>query len=119
MDIIFIHGLTGSSYHTWVSNTGVYWPTDLLPHDIPDTRIMAFGYDADVTRFVGPVSQNSVRDHASDLVGDLAAIRGTVSPVEKIDGEMDLTPSAAPANNQAQDLNPYHPCCPQSRWPGG
>ncbi|KAK3901199.1 hypothetical protein C8A05DRAFT_35131 [Staphylotrichum tortipilum] len=40
---------------------------------------MAFGYDADVTKFVGPVSQNNVRDHAFDLIGDLAAIRGTIS----------------------------------------
>ncbi|KAL2126466.1 hypothetical protein VTI74DRAFT_853 [Chaetomium olivicolor] len=37
---------------------------------------MAFGYDADVTKLLGPVSQNSVRDHAADFIGDLAAIRG-------------------------------------------
>jgi pimeloyl-ACP methyl ester carboxylesterase len=75
-DIIFIHGLTGDSHDTWVSNTGVYWPTQLLAKDLPNCRIMTFGYDADVVKLLGPVSQNRVRDHAADLIGDLASIRG-------------------------------------------
>ncbi len=82
VDIVFIHGLTGSSYNTWLSENNVYWPTELLLADIPDARIMTFGYDADVTKLLGPVSQNSVRDHAADLIGDLSATRnedGTVS----------------------------------------
>jgi hypothetical protein len=74
-DVVFIHGLTGNSYDTWVSRGGVYWPTQLLARDFPDARIMTFGYDADVTRLLGPVSQNNVRDHAANLIADLAAIR--------------------------------------------
>ncbi|KAK4213297.1 het-eN, partial [Rhypophila decipiens] len=74
-DIIFIHGLSGNSYNTWTSHKGVYWPTQLLSLDFPNVRVMSFGYDADVTRLLGPVSKNSVRDHAASLIGDLASIR--------------------------------------------
>jgi hypothetical protein len=76
VDIIFVHGLTGDSYNTWLQPTsGIYWPVQLLSKDISDARIMAFGYDADVTKFLGPVGQNNLRDHASNLLAELAARR--------------------------------------------
>ena len=76
VDIIFVHGLTGDSYHTWLeAKSGIYWPVHLLRNDVPDARIMTFGYDADVTKFLGPVSQNNLRDHASALLGELAGVR--------------------------------------------
>jgi hypothetical protein len=75
-DIIFVHGLTGNSFGTWwEAKSGIYWPIQLFSKDVPNTRIMAFGYDADVTKFLGPVGQNNIRDHASNLLGDLAARR--------------------------------------------
>lgn len=54
---------------------GVYWPTHLLPQDIADARILAFGYDADVTKVFGAVGQGKLRDHADALLGDLATLR--------------------------------------------
>lgn len=76
VDIIFVHGLTGDSYNTWLeADSGIYWPVHLLSKDVPDARIMTFGYDADVTKFLGPVSQNNLRDHASALLGELAVVR--------------------------------------------
>jgi hypothetical protein len=76
VDIIFVHGLTGDSYNTWLQPTsGIYWPVQLLSKDISDARIMTFGYDADVTKFLGPVGQNNLRDHASNLLAELAARR--------------------------------------------
>lgn len=76
VDIIFVHGLTGNSYNTWLeAGSEIYWPLHLLSKDVPDARILAFGYDADIAKFLGPVSQNKLRDHASALLGELAAVR--------------------------------------------
>jgi len=76
VDIIFVHGLTGDSYNTWLeAESGIYWPVHLLSKDVPDARIMTFGYDADVTKFLGPVSQNNLCNHASALLKELAAVQ--------------------------------------------
>ena len=49
VDIVFVHGLTGNAYNTWLDKeTGVHWPSKLLEQDIPESRILSFGYDADV-----------------------------------------------------------------------
>ena len=82
VDIVFIHGLTGNSYKTWMDpEKVVYWPVDLLKFDIPNARIMMFGYDADVTNFIRPVGQCTLRDHATTLVNDLAGMRSNVETV--------------------------------------
>ena len=47
--IVFVHGLQGDSTGTWATSK-VFWPKDLLPQDIPDARILTFGYDALVQR---------------------------------------------------------------------
>jgi len=53
----------------------VHWPSTLLHEEIPDARILAFGYDADVMGFWNPASQNCIGNHAENLLGDLARIR--------------------------------------------
>ena len=40
-----VHGLAGGSISTW-SNNGSCWLTDLLPRDLKDVRVLAFGYAA-------------------------------------------------------------------------
>jgi hypothetical protein len=76
VDIIFIHGLRGDAYETWLEEkSGTYWPKALLCQDVPDARVMSYGYDASVTKLVGPVSQNRLADHAENLLGDLANVR--------------------------------------------
>lgn len=77
VDIIFLHGLTGRADKSFLhEETGIYWPFDLLPKDIPDARIFSFGYDADVTHLgFGSVGQNTLQNHAQNLLHDLARKR--------------------------------------------
>ncbi|KAM0335078.1 hypothetical protein ACHAQA_000112 [Verticillium albo-atrum] len=77
VDIIFVHGITGHPYKTFATHGSdpIYWPTQLLARDLPNARILSFGYDADVAKFLGPVGQNDIREHAATLISDIAAVR--------------------------------------------
>ena len=73
MDIVFIHGLGGTSRFTWskYKNPELFWPLTFLPLE-PDlclARILTFGYNADFRR-AGNAS-TSVLDFAKDLLFDL------------------------------------------------
>jgi hypothetical protein len=42
-----VHGLNGDPKDTWTARkTNAFWLTDFLPRDIPNIRVMTFGYDA-------------------------------------------------------------------------
>ena len=76
VDIVFVHGLTGNAYDTWLhKETGIHWPSELLRQDIPDTRILSFGYDADIVNFWNPASNSRLSSHAENLVGELVRER--------------------------------------------
>jgi len=74
--IAFVHGLTGNRETTWTDNeSGIFWPRDLLPNDMPTARIITFEYDADIIRTIDIASANSLRDHGKSLANDLAMLR--------------------------------------------
>ncbi|KAA6412091.1 MAG: hypothetical protein FRX48_04241 [Lasallia pustulata] len=76
VDIVFVHGLTGEPAKTWLHTaSGMYWPTTLLSRDVPNSRILSFGYDADVVNFWNPTSQNRIGNHAVNMLGDLTRLR--------------------------------------------
>ena len=80
IDIVFVHGLTGSAYTTWLhEESGVHWPRDLIKNDITDARIMTFGYDADVVNFWTHAAQDGISGYANDLLGSLAGHRGDIN----------------------------------------
>ncbi|KAI9793032.1 MAG: hypothetical protein M1816_000930 [Peltula sp. TS41687] len=85
LDIVLVHGLTGSAYTTWLhEESDVHWPRDLLKNDMADARIMTFGYDADVVNFWTHAAQDGISGYANDLLGSLAGCRGDVIDNRKI-----------------------------------
>lgn len=74
VDICFVHGLGGGSLSTWISG-GICWPRDLLKDDIPDARILTFGFEAKVSQLQTKVSHNSFEQHAVNLSGNLGRSR--------------------------------------------
>lgn len=73
VDIVFIHGLGGTSQRTWSKNENpdLFWPLKFLPLDpvVCLARILTFGYNANF-RAAGNVS-TSVLDFAKGLLFDL------------------------------------------------
>src|SRR5262245_16221525 len=64
--VVFVHGLTGNRDKTWTHSNGTFWP-EVLAADLPQARIMTFGYDADVVRFWSIASSNRLDDHGKSL----------------------------------------------------
>lgn len=79
VDIVFVHGLFGHREHTWtgLQNKSIMWPRDLLPTDVPNARILTFGYDADVVKLgsEAQVTNGTMESHAADLSEALARLR--------------------------------------------
>lgn len=71
VDILFIHGLGGTSRHTWCKNRdlGLFWPQNWLPDepDLSTARILTFGYHAN---FSAKKQQAllTIGDFANDLL---------------------------------------------------
>ncbi|KAL6721932.1 hypothetical protein ACLMJK_001037 [Lecanora helva] len=108
--IIFVHGLFGHPLKTWMPDkstskssklsaskendhdtiSGVdtredqntCWPQTLLPTVISDAKILSFGYDADIDTFHSSAGQNTINQHAHNLLSDLADMRSTPSERE-------------------------------------
>jgi hypothetical protein len=59
------------------------WLKDLLPHDIPNARILTYGYDADTRSFTQTSTQN-INGHAEAFVGDLCQVRDKAPRVSKL-----------------------------------
>lgn len=67
--IVAVHGLGGDLIPTWTHpKSNAFWLKDFLPQQIPDARIMTFGYNASAT--FGE-SMSDVIDHAKSLLSSL------------------------------------------------
>jgi hypothetical protein len=53
----------------------IFWPGDFLASDVPDVRLLTFGYSSDVLSTFRAGSQNNIMQHAQNLVGDLLGER--------------------------------------------
>ena len=80
--IIFIHGLTGGRESTWTTKgAATCWPELFFPHDLPEARIITYGYNADVVNFWSMASQNAVGDHSQKFLTSLANLRDNTNTV--------------------------------------
>lgn len=71
LDIIFVHGLGGTSRATWARDRDLqyFWPEKWLPLEpgMGMARILSFGYDASWSAR-GPMPITSIADFAKDLL---------------------------------------------------
>ena len=72
-DIVFVHGLGGTSRHTWSKNRdlSLFWPLEWLPYEpeLSSARIMTFGYNSQFSS-VSQRKENilNISDFAKDLL---------------------------------------------------
>ncbi len=76
-NVVLIHGLFGHPWKTWADESvktaeKPFWPKTFLPAAIPNARIYTFGYDADVSRFMSAAGLNTVSQHGTNLLSNLA-----------------------------------------------
>ncbi|KAH8653107.1 WD40-repeat-containing domain protein [Tricladium varicosporioides] len=53
----------------------IFWPKDLLKEDVPEARIMTFGYNTKITQGYSAANQGNIFSHAKDLLYRLEAKR--------------------------------------------
>lgn len=79
-DVVFVHGLRGHRLRTWSAKDSFCWPKELLSEDLKNSRVITWGYDANIAKFFQQASQESIFGHAGTLLDDLARLRhGIVS----------------------------------------
>ncbi|MCJ1231967.1 hypothetical protein MMC12_008647 [Toensbergia leucococca] len=69
LDIIALHGLNGHAFTTWVnqdSENNATWLRDFLSADVPNARILTYGYNSALLG--NNTSVSNVRDFAKDLL---------------------------------------------------
>jgi hypothetical protein len=67
--IVLVHGLNGDATKSWTNDkTGAFWPEDFLPKDIPDARVLTYGYNA-AAAFGNTTA--TIIDHAKGLLSSL------------------------------------------------
>lgn len=76
--IVFVHGLNPLNTQDFAEKTwthyesGTLWPRGILPLNVPNCRILHFGYNSNVAF---DVSNQDIKDHANTLLDRLCRNR--------------------------------------------
>ena len=74
--------MNGDPFETWKDqDSGVFWPQELLPAELPGARVMSFGYNADIHN---NTSVAGIRGNAKNLLHILQQKRekiGSTNPI--------------------------------------
>lgn len=74
VDIVAIHGLDGHREETWMTGDGTLWLRNFLSTDLPNARVLSYGYDAN-TGDQECISTQTMRRHADGFANALARKR--------------------------------------------
>ena len=98
-DIIFIHGLGGTSRGTWAKgrDSDYFWPQRWLPFEpgIGDARILSFGYNANFAA-AGPAPITGIADFAKDLLHSMKYAKAESLEELELGKVRNITPQASP-----------------------
>lgn len=72
VSIVAVHGLGGHRENSWTADNGTNWLESLLPRDLPDCRILSWGYNASPSP---NHEKQPLQDISEKLVLDLYKIR--------------------------------------------
>ncbi|KAF4625704.1 hypothetical protein G7Y89_g12459 [Cudoniella acicularis] len=85
VDIVFVHGLMGHPRDTWEAvnpsdpSEMIYWPKELLPITVPESRVFAFGYPTGFATFypiiTDPIAHMTIDNDSTSLIVKLGTIR--------------------------------------------
>jgi hypothetical protein len=62
----------------------LFWPKEILPTAVPETRIYTWGYDVDINHVFSSASQATVFQHAMSLLSDLDNARTSDDDVKTL-----------------------------------
>ncbi|OAL46213.1 hypothetical protein IQ07DRAFT_603591 [Pyrenochaeta sp. DS3sAY3a] len=74
IDIVAIHGLDGHREKTWTADNDVLWLETLLPTEIPNARVLTYGYDSR-THSSEHLTHQTLYGHSMSLVSALSLYR--------------------------------------------
>ncbi|KAK3941378.1 hypothetical protein QBC46DRAFT_431135 [Diplogelasinospora grovesii] len=73
---------TGKDEDDGAKTVSAFWPRDLLPNECPNSRILVYGYDTKVTKYMaGATNKNTVFSHSKDMLFALGREREQGRPL--------------------------------------
>ncbi|KAI1950901.1 hypothetical protein LOZ57_001449 [Ophidiomyces ophidiicola] len=80
-DLVAIHGLNGDAFKTWThKQSKIMWLRDLLPKELPNVRIMTFGYNS---KFYNITGHQDLLNISMKLLSELVDVRSTEKEIDR------------------------------------